>query len=86
MRIVIVGGSGQVGRILARHFHGGGHDLSVLTRRPGLEPWRTVEWNGRDLGDWSSELDGADVVINLAGRSVNCRYSPKHRAGINVKL
>lgn len=45
-------------------------------------PWRTVCWNGRDLGAWAAELDGADVVINLAGRSVNCRYTDANRREI----
>jgi uncharacterized protein len=54
----------------------------VLSRRPGPAPWRTVAWDARSVGAWASELDGADAVINLAGRSVNCRYSPEHRREI----
>lgn len=44
--------------------------------------WRVVPWDGRTLGDWAAEIDGADVVINLAGRSVNCRYHTKNRREI----
>jgi len=82
VKIVIPGGSGQVGQVLATHFHGAGHAVTVLSRHPGSAPWRTVAWNGCDLGAWRQELDGADVAINLAGRSVNCRYNPQHRREI----
>ena len=82
MKIVIPGGSGQVGQVLATHFHGAGHAVTVLSRHPGSAPWRTVAWNGCDLGAWRQELDGADVAINLAGRSVNCHYNPQHRREI----
>jgi uncharacterized protein (TIGR01777 family) len=82
LRIVIPGGSGQVGRILAHHFFQQGHSVTVIARHPRAEPWRTVQWNGYDLGGWTVEIDGADVVINLAGRSVNCRYTERHRREI----
>jgi uncharacterized protein (TIGR01777 family) len=82
MKIVIPGGSGQVGTVLARAFHGDGHDVVVLSRRPRVEPWRVVEWDGQTLGSWRNEIDGCDVVINLAGRSVNCRYNAANRAEI----
>jgi uncharacterized protein (TIGR01777 family) len=74
MRIVIAGGSGQVGQLLARPMLARGDDVVVLAR--GTCPaGRVVGWDGRTLGEWARELDGADVVVNLAGRSVNCRYT-----------
>ena len=82
MRIVIPGGSGQVGQVLARHFHSQGHEVTVLTRAPRLTPWRTIHWDGVSAGEWVSALEGSDVCINLAGRSVNCRYNPANRAEI----
>ena len=82
MKIVIPGGSGQVGTVLARAFAADGHEVVVLSRGAGRLPWRTVAWDGETLGDWAAELDGADVVINLAGRSVNCRYTPENRRAI----
>jgi len=82
MKIVIPGGSGQVGTILARAFHADGHIVVVLSRRPRVEPWRVVEWDGGTLGSWRNEIDGCDVVINLTGRSVNCRYNAANRAEI----
>jgi uncharacterized protein (TIGR01777 family) len=82
MKIVIPGGSGQVGTVLARAFHAGGHDVIVLSRYPVVQPWRMMKWDGSTLGDWRHEIDGCDVVINLAGRSVNCRYSARNRREI----
>src|SRR5262245_44094529 len=82
MRIVIPGGSGQVGTVLARAFHASGDDVVVLSRRPEQRPWRVVEWDGAHAGAWQDAIDGADVVINLAGRSVNCRYGAANRTAI----
>jgi NAD dependent epimerase/dehydratase family enzyme len=82
LRIVIPGGSGQVGRILSRHFHAQGHEVIVLARRSVPAPWRVLSWDGENLGDWTSELENSDVVINLAGRSVNCRYTTGNRKAI----
>jgi len=75
LRIVIPGGSGQVGNILARHLHARGDSVVVLCRTTFPAPWRVVAWDGVSLRHWVSELEKADVVINLAGRSVNCRYN-----------
>jgi uncharacterized protein (TIGR01777 family) len=82
MKIVIPGGSGQVGTVLARHFHVNSHQVIVLSRKPVAAAWRVMEWDGQSLGVWAKEFDGADAVIKLAGRSVNCRYTPKNRRGI----
>jgi len=82
MRIVLAGGTGQLGNLLARSFRADGHDVVVLSRRPVPAPWRVVVWDARTVGPWSAELDGADVVIGLAGRNVNCRYTPENRREI----
>lgn len=82
MKLVIPGGTGQVGTILGRAFHGAGHEVVTLGRTPRPAPWRVVRWDPTRLSGWERELDGADVVINLAGRSVNCRYTPAHRREI----
>lgn len=82
LRIVLPGGSGQVGRILARYFQERGHHVTVLTRLPYADTYQTVRWDGETAGPWTEYLEGADVCINLTGRSVNCRYTPRHRAEI----
>lgn len=79
MRIVIAGGSGQVGTVLARHFHATGHAVVVLSREARPAPWKVVAWDAVHVGPWAGELDGADVCINLAGRSVDCRYNESNR-------
>ena len=82
MKIILPGGTGNIGHALVRALAGEGHDCVVLTRHPAAvpPPARGVAWDGRTLGAWAAECDGADVVINLAGRSVDCRYSEKHLA------
>jgi uncharacterized protein (TIGR01777 family) len=82
MKIVIPGGSGQVGAILGRAFHRDGHEVVMLSRRAIDGPWRVVPWDGMTVGAWSAEIDGCDAVINLAGRSVNCRYTAANRKDI----
>ncbi len=62
-----------MGAILDRALTAAGHDVVVLTRRPVRE--REVRWDGETPGPWAQEIDGSDIVVNLAGRSVNCRYT-----------
>ncbi|MFF4962558.1 TIGR01777 family oxidoreductase [Streptomyces sp. NPDC001222] len=73
MKIVIPGGTGQVGTILNRALTAAGHQVVVLSRRPARPG--EVPWDGKTLGPWAEALDGSDVVVNLAGRSVSCRYT-----------
>ena len=83
LRILLAGGSGQIGTLLAHHFHRCGHQAVVIARSvPLAAPWRVVRWDGTTLGDWAGELEHADVLINLTGRSVNCRYTPANRKAI----
>jgi uncharacterized protein len=82
MKYVIPGGTGQIGSLLARAFVADGHDVVILGRHPAPTPGRFVSWDGVTLGDWAAEIDGADVVVNLAGRNVNCRYSARRRREI----
>jgi uncharacterized protein len=78
MKIVLPGGTGQVGSVLRRALTAAGHEVVVLSRRPmGRGEVRgEVAWDGRTLGPWTEAIDGSDVVVNLAGRSVSCRYTP----------
>lgn len=83
MKIVIPGGSGHVGQLLARGFQKDGHDVVILSRqRDARKVGRIVLWDARTLGDWCAEFEDADVIINLAGKSVNCRYTPENRREI----
>jgi len=92
MKVVIPGGTGQIGRVLGRALLAQGHDVVVLGRGGPSDACdasaasvtcdardardaRVVAWDGRTLGPWAGEVDGAEAVINLAGRSVSCRYT-----------
>ncbi|KUN86449.1 DUF1731 domain-containing protein [Streptomyces griseoruber] len=76
MKFVLPGGTGQVGSVLRRALVAGGHEVVVLSRRPSGPG--EAEWDGRTTGPWTEEVDGSDVVIGLAGRSVSCRYTPEN--------
>jgi NAD dependent epimerase/dehydratase family enzyme len=82
LRIVLPGGSGQVGEMLARYFQERGHRVTVLTRSPYAANWQTVHWDGENPGPWVETLEGADVCINLTGRSINCRPTMANRREI----
>lgn len=79
-RIVIAGGSGFLGTHLARHLAGLGCEVIILARsaRPTSGNWRTVNWDARRMGEWTSRLDGAAALVNLVGRSVDCIKTPDH--------
>lgn len=80
-RIVIAGGSGFLGLSLATFFTAKGATVVLLSRSEPKQSgdWRYCRWDGRSVGDWCKEIDGADAVINLAGRSVNCIKTPDHQ-------
>lgn len=85
-RIILAGGSGFLGTALAQKFTSRGDDVIVLTRSPQerSDGVREVAWNAKDLGDWAALVDGADIVINLTGRSVDCRYTERNRHAITA--
>ncbi|MBE0539761.1 MAG: TIGR01777 family protein [Verrucomicrobia bacterium] len=80
-RIILAGGSGFLGQALARHYLASGLEVVSLTRtpQPASSGVRQIAWDGRTLGLWARELEAAEAVINLAGRSVNCRYHERNR-------
>ncbi len=82
--IVILGANGFLGRYLCRHFARQGKEVVAVARH--REGWSGdgmfLEWDGKSPGPWCLALEGAQAVINLAGRSVNCRYTPRNRREI----
>lgn len=84
MNILIAGGGGFLGQVLDRHFSSQGHSVVILTRgRKAPAVWSPSEnWDGRTLGPWAALLEDTDVLINLSGRSVDCRYTRANRRDI----
>jgi len=84
-RVVLAGGSGFLGALLADDMPGRDFEVVVLTRQAGSQDGRIrrVQWDGRSVGEWAGFLDGAQAVVNLAGRSVNCRFTPGNVRDIN---
>lgn len=81
--IIIPGGSGFLGKTLTKWFSHKGWKVIVLSRNPTpMEGAEVLPWDGKDLGPWTEQLEGAKAVINLSGRSVNCRYNQTNRATI----
>jgi uncharacterized protein (TIGR01777 family) len=95
LRIIIPGGEGHLGRLVSRRLSCQGHLVTTLTRSPihssataqrelprKPKAWETAVWDGKSLGLWVERLEHADLLINLAGRSVDCRYTASNRAAI----
>jgi uncharacterized protein len=96
-KIVIAGGTGFIGEEMIKYFGTNNH-IIILTRRvehalnnrnnfnaltgEDLSNVEYQKWDGKTTGEWASALDGADVVINLSGKSVNCRYTAKNKKEI----
>jgi uncharacterized protein len=80
LRVVIAGGTGFLGTNLARYLSARGTEVVVLGRHPpgAASRWQFVEWDARTIGEWIHQLDAADAVVNLAGRSVDCVKTPDH--------
>ncbi|SEA17221.1 hypothetical protein SAMN05192529_109165 [Arachidicoccus rhizosphaerae] len=86
-KIVLAGGKGFIGSYLRIFYEKMGYQVIMLTRHP--DPQQVAEaGSGYKEIAWSDEkgrlsaLDGADLVVNLAGKSVNCRYTQKNKAEI----
>lgn len=90
-QILIAGGTGFLGQVLTRHFHRKGWQVTILTRQLNAQNltlktqhplYRLTHWDGKTLGPWTSEIEQADVLINLCGKSVNCRYHKRNKRQI----
>ena len=83
-KIVLAGGNGYLGGVLANYYREKAKEIVILSRHE-KEPdhnIRTVVWDGKTRGKWAAELVNADILINLCGKNVNCRYTEKNKAGI----
>lgn len=80
-RVVIAGGSGFLGLNLARHLLSIGRSVTILARNPPREQgeWRFARWDARTVTEWVDQVDGAEAIVNLAGRSVDCIKTPDHQ-------
>lgn len=81
--IILAGGTGTMGQVLQDHFVRQGQRVVVLTRHPERHHRTGVTflpWDARTLGAWAAQLEGATALINLAGRSVDCRYHERNKA------
>ena len=79
--IIIAGGSGFLGQVLEGYFTSKAYKVNVLTRYPKRK--NDIRWNAKDLGPWTKSLESADVLINLTGKSVDCRYTEKNKTLIH---
>lgn len=84
MKIVIAGGTGFLGSLLIDHFKKNKVELVVLTRQKSHQSngVNYVHWDGQSLGEWTQVLGDADVLINLSGKSVDCRYTEENKNAI----
>ncbi len=83
-KVVIAGGSGFLGTALSAELIARDYSVVVLGRgaagqRGGV---RHLHWDGKTLGDWAVALEGADAVVNLTGKNIDCRHTPENRAEI----
>jgi len=77
-KVVLAGGTGHLGSLLAKAFVCQGWSVVILTRNVARELEKNiewVEWDGENLGNWCKSLEGADTVINLSGKSIQCRFT-----------
>lgn len=83
-RVVLAGGSGFIGQALARELQGHGYEVVNLSRSPraGQDGIAEIQWDGEHLGPWVNSLEGAEAVVNLAGRNINCPHTPENLAQI----
>lgn len=78
--IIIAGGTGFLGQVLESYFSKKGYEIKILTRKP-KKP-NHIYWNAKDLDQWTNVLEGADILINLTGKSVDCRYTEANKKQI----
>ncbi|MBW4890461.1 TIGR01777 family oxidoreductase [Mucilaginibacter sp. HMF5004] len=80
-KIILAGGNGYLGGVLADHYKDLADEIIILSRKTKALNGhiKTLIWDGQTEGDWANELEGADLLINLCGKNVNCRYTQVNR-------
>jgi uncharacterized protein (TIGR01777 family) len=83
-KIVLAGGNGYLGTVLAKYYQALAHEVIILSRKPAAAKGNitTLVWDGATAGEWAKALEHADLLINLCGKNVNCRYTPKNKQEI----
>jgi len=76
-KIIIAAGTGFLGQVLENHLTKNGYTVTILTR--SSKKTNHVFWNAKELGDWKNEFEDAYAIINLTGKSVDCRYNQKNK-------
>lgn len=84
MKIILAGGSGFIGQVLCDFYKDIASEIIILSRRVEKKeaPIRMVEWDACNVGTWAKELENADLLINLTGKNVNCRYTEQNKTEI----
>lgn len=80
MKIIIAAGTGFLGKNLEKYFTEKGNEVYILTRNPKRK--NEIHWDAKTLGEWKKWVENSDVLINLTGKSVDCRYSEKKKKEI----
>lgn len=83
-KIILAGGNGYLGSLLAKYFSSKADEIFILSRKPAPDHGniKTLIWDGKTEGEWAKNLNNADLLINLCGKNVNCRYTKKNREEI----
>ncbi|MCO5950931.1 TIGR01777 family oxidoreductase [Mucilaginibacter flavidus] len=83
-KIVLAGGNGYLGTVLAGYYKDKAEEIVILSRHEKQTDGnvRTVTWDGKTAGKWTAELVNADMLVNLCGKNVNCRYTEKNKSEI----
>src|SRR3569833_910722 len=83
-KIVLAGGNGYLGTVLAKYYKDKAEEIVILSRHEKQAEGnvRTIIWDGKTRGKWTAELVNADMIVNLCGKNVNCRYTEKNKAEI----
>ncbi|GAB2686978.1 TIGR01777 family oxidoreductase [Mucilaginibacter koreensis] len=83
-KIILAGGNGYLGTVLSHYYSDKAKQIIILSRKPKTAEGnvKTLVWDGRTIGAWAAEMEGADMLINLCGKNVNCRYTPENKREI----